>query len=308
MPRCALCALQHRTADHECTTVGCKAPKGSVSIYLVAKCPNCKGPHGARSASCPKKKEAIEKGRNWKGKESMIQKPAPTRTPENQKVPEPEPTPKDADVMERDDGLYASRYAVQDGGCPNAKRAVMEAGLDGVRSGQFDVSSIFGPPSSLPAPALTFRYAFNRETDLEIHPGSQDPGCQVCLGTARNGASQCRGCGRTPMAFQCRHNPMQCHTDWEHLPDACGRDYVCPNDPAMKAPLPVSRAPTPSPVCISDSDTIMSSDFPRLDDAEELYWRSSCKPTWERTQMLYTASWKQQWKGRLTWLSSRSRL
>ena len=96
---------------------------------MVAKCPNYKGPHGARSDSCPKKKEAVEKGRNWKGKESMVQKPAPTPTPDNQRIPEP--TPKDSDIMERDDGLYASMHAIQDGGCPNTERAAMEAGLDG---------------------------------------------------------------------------------------------------------------------------------------------------------------------------------
>ena len=83
MPRCALCAQQHRTADHKCTAEGCKAPMGALCIHLVAKCPNCKGPHGARSDSCPRKKEAIAKAKDWKGKESMIQKPAPTPTPEN---------------------------------------------------------------------------------------------------------------------------------------------------------------------------------------------------------------------------------
>ena len=269
MPRCALCARQHRTIDHECDTVGCKAPKGAVCVHLIAKCPNCKGPHGARSDSCPKKKEALEKGRNWKGKESMVQKPAPTPTPEHQRVPEPAaPEP---DVMERDDGLYDSQHAVQDGGLPSTEREAMEAGLDNFRNGRgfTSLTSLALPASSPPAPPPKYRYAFDQMADLKCHPNGQEKRCHSCLGKAHLGAGQCTGCGRVVKNFDCHHNSRQYHVDWSHLPDPCGRDYTCPNDPAGKE-LPESRAPTPSPVVISDSDTIMTSDLPRLANEEEL--------------------------------------
>ena len=286
MPRFALCAQQHKTADHKCTAEGCKAPKGAMCIYLIAKCPNCTGPHGARSDSCPKKKEAIAKAKGWKGKESMVQKPAPTPPPENQKPLEEAANP---DIMERDDGLYASIHAIQDGGIPEKERAAMEKGLEEFkkvtavdeeakrafeewhanRTQTTSSSSLALPVSSPPAPPPKFRYAFDLIEDLRCHPNSQERRCQVCLGKATMGAGQCTGCGRTVRHFDCHHNNKQCHVDWNHLPDPCGRDYPCPNDPAGKE-LPESRAPTPSPVIISDSDTIMTSDPPRLADEEEL--------------------------------------
>ena len=71
------------------------------------------------------------------------------------------------------------------------------------------------------------------------------------------------------LVTDCHHNSKQCHVEWSHLPDPCGRDYPCPNDPANME-LPESRAPTPSPVIISDSDTIMTSDPLGLADEEEL--------------------------------------
>ena len=80
-PRCALCAGEHRTVDHKCTVNECKAPRGSVCIHLIARCPNCKGPHSARSDQCPKKKEAQQKATGWKGRESVAQGPAPTPPP-----------------------------------------------------------------------------------------------------------------------------------------------------------------------------------------------------------------------------------
>ena len=187
MPRCALCAKLHRTADHECDTVGCKAPKGAVCVHLVAKCPNCKGPHGARSDSCPKKKEALEKERNWKGKESMVQKPAPTPTPEHQKIPEPA-APERVDVMERDNRLYASRHTVEDGGLSSTERKAMEAGLEDFRNGRGFASStsLVLPTSSPPAPPPIFRYAFDQMADLKCHPTDQEKRCQSCLGKAKN--------------------------------------------------------------------------------------------------------------------------
>ena len=78
MPRCALCAEQHCTADHRCPVRDCRAGCGSVCTHLIACCPNFKGPHGARSVQCPKKKEAQEKAKGWRGKKSM---PVPNPTP-----------------------------------------------------------------------------------------------------------------------------------------------------------------------------------------------------------------------------------
>ena len=52
---------------------GCR---GTTCVYLIARCPNCRGPHGARSYQCPKKKEAQERAVGWRGKASMVQLPA----------------------------------------------------------------------------------------------------------------------------------------------------------------------------------------------------------------------------------------
>lgn len=119
MPRCALCAQQHKTADHTCPVQGCRATKGSVCSHLMAKCPNCKGPHGARSDQCPKKKEVQEKAQGWRGKESTVQ---PAATPPGQRTmprtsqapcSTPPPPPSAApEAMVRDDGVYESRWAI----------------------------------------------------------------------------------------------------------------------------------------------------------------------------------------------------
>ena len=69
-PRCALCAANHRTEEHKCSVTDCRAGQGAVCIHLIAKCPNCRGPYGARSDQCPKKKEALEKAKDWRGKEA----------------------------------------------------------------------------------------------------------------------------------------------------------------------------------------------------------------------------------------------
>ena len=64
-PRCALCAAEHRTELHKCPVRDCAAARGSACIHVIASCPNCKGPHGARSSQCPKKKEAQEAAKKW---------------------------------------------------------------------------------------------------------------------------------------------------------------------------------------------------------------------------------------------------
>ena len=116
----------------------------------------------ARSDSCPKKKEAVVKGRNWKGIESMVQKPAPTPTTENQKIPEPISN----DLIARDDGLYARKNATQDRGILDVEREAMERGLDSFRAS----SSLVLPVSSPLAPAPRFQYAFDQIADLKSTP------------------------------------------------------------------------------------------------------------------------------------------
>ena len=74
-PRCALCAEQHRTEHHKCPVEGCMATRGAACVHVIAKCPNCKGPHGARSAQCPNKKEAQEAPKKWKGKAAALSRP-----------------------------------------------------------------------------------------------------------------------------------------------------------------------------------------------------------------------------------------
>ena len=80
-PKCVFCTQQHKMADLSCPVQGCRVTRGSVYSHLIAKCPNCKGPHGARSGQCPKKEEAQDKAQGWRGKGSMVQPPAPTPTP-----------------------------------------------------------------------------------------------------------------------------------------------------------------------------------------------------------------------------------
>ena len=59
-PRCALCAADHRTELHKCPVRDCAAARGSACVHVIARCPNCKGPHAARSSQCPKKMDAQE--------------------------------------------------------------------------------------------------------------------------------------------------------------------------------------------------------------------------------------------------------
>ena len=89
--QCALYTGEHRTMDHRCTVNECKVPRGSVCIHLIARCPNCKGPHGTRSDQCHKKKEAQQKAMGWKGREPVAQGPATPRTPTARHRPPPPP-------------------------------------------------------------------------------------------------------------------------------------------------------------------------------------------------------------------------
>ena len=164
MARCSLCAGLHRTADHKCSIKDCKASRGLVCTHLIAKCANCKGPHSARSDQCPKKKEALEQAKGWRGKASMVQPAAPTPIPENQRTRAVlEVAEALQDIMERDDGLYASKHAVQDRGArtipdsqpfqdsppSTVEREAMERGLSLIRRREQSNelrTKIFGQP------------------------------------------------------------------------------------------------------------------------------------------------------------------
>lgn len=63
LPRCALCAAGHRKSEHRCDVADCAAGKGMACVHVIAKCPNCRGPHRAESSQCPKKQEAQTRGR-----------------------------------------------------------------------------------------------------------------------------------------------------------------------------------------------------------------------------------------------------
>ena len=130
------------------------------------------------------------------------------------------------------------------------------------------ISSENAPPSSPPTPPPKYRYAYSLERDLSRDPASQHEKCPTCRGDPDDNPFLCKGCSRQSMRFKCRFKNMY-HLGFEHLPHPCGYRYLCPNDPAQIS-LPESRAPTPSPVIISDSDTAMTSGLGMPDDDEEL--------------------------------------
>ena len=62
-PPCGYCSGYHRTSDHKCDVVGCKAKPGSLCGHTLEKCPNCKGNHIAFSNRSVKKAEAARAAR-----------------------------------------------------------------------------------------------------------------------------------------------------------------------------------------------------------------------------------------------------
>ena len=111
-PRSALYAEEHRTEHHKCPVEGCMATRGSACVHVIAKCPNCKGPHGARSAQCPNRKEAQEAAKKWKGKTATLSRPPePLTQPSTQlstgnteamETPSPSPPPESQGDKARD--------------------------------------------------------------------------------------------------------------------------------------------------------------------------------------------------------------
>ena len=99
MVRCMLCAGTHKTEDHECDVVGCKARKGQNCTHNNDKCANCKGNHIAKSNVCPKKQEAIQKAKeertNWR-----------ERVRGGKNIPQSQEVPK-----EKEDGAPATEEA-----------------------------------------------------------------------------------------------------------------------------------------------------------------------------------------------------
>ena len=91
--RCTLCATTHRTDEHACPVFQCEAPKGTVCVHTIAKCPNCRGPHEARSVYCPKGAKDIEKAKTWKGRASTVQPlhPPPRHRNSGRRSPRPDP-------------------------------------------------------------------------------------------------------------------------------------------------------------------------------------------------------------------------
>ena len=89
-PRCAICAKEHATRDHQCSVEGCRMGRGRMCPHTTAKCANCGGPYGARADACAAKRIAQHAARGWRS-------PPPHRR-ERRRAPEEE-TP-DAEVGE----------------------------------------------------------------------------------------------------------------------------------------------------------------------------------------------------------------
>lgn len=256
-PKCALCAGPHRTDSHRCSTVGCRAGIGLVCIHLISKCPNCKGPHGAKSDQCPKKQEAIEKGRGWRGKESGVQTAASNPTIlDNQTAHEDtvESSGPAADIMQRDDGVYESKWAVQGNEditpenlatrkiIPNSKeRESMERGLEAFRKAHPSPTKHSKiPPPPPPPPSAT------------IETVSGPSRCGQCNNKGWP-AIQCTGCGR------------QKTEPYKSCTVSAGTRCLSPDMCAAQVSLPDSRPPSPS-----QQPEIMMSDAGHMADEEEL--------------------------------------
>ena len=64
-PKCALCAKDHLTTDHQCPVEGYKMGKGYPCPHGTAKCANCGEAHGAQADACAAKREARLSARGW---------------------------------------------------------------------------------------------------------------------------------------------------------------------------------------------------------------------------------------------------
>jgi hypothetical protein len=89
MVRCMLCMGAHKTEEHQCDVVGCKAKKGQNCNHNVNKYANCKGEHIAKSNECPKKRKAIAKAQDertsWKDQSRARTNEGSRQQPEKEK-------------------------------------------------------------------------------------------------------------------------------------------------------------------------------------------------------------------------------
>jgi hypothetical protein len=56
-----LCEGTHKTEEHQCDVVRCKAKSGQNCNHNANKCANCNGGHIVESNECPKKRAALAK-------------------------------------------------------------------------------------------------------------------------------------------------------------------------------------------------------------------------------------------------------
>jgi hypothetical protein len=96
-PRCAICAKGHRTNQHVCQVVGCGA--GKECAHDDTKCANCRGAHMATSATCPKRKEAIERAKKDR-LEGRRRTPLQPRAEPLQEVPDSQETAASQRIVE----------------------------------------------------------------------------------------------------------------------------------------------------------------------------------------------------------------
>jgi len=63
VPRCVMCAGEHRAFLHMCEVAKCGRTGGRACMHSRARCPNCGGPHFAQDRRCRAKREAIATAR-----------------------------------------------------------------------------------------------------------------------------------------------------------------------------------------------------------------------------------------------------
>jgi hypothetical protein len=59
--QCMGCAGKHKTEDHQCDVMGCKAKQSQNCIHNNNKCANCQGNHITKCNACPKKQEELQR-------------------------------------------------------------------------------------------------------------------------------------------------------------------------------------------------------------------------------------------------------
>jgi hypothetical protein len=96
--RCNYCAQRHRTDDHQCDVIGCRAGQGQLCMHVDVKCPNCKGNHLGMSRQCEAKQAATAAGRGWRPVNREHQQERVAEDPGSMEV---EPTASTDDAIEQ---------------------------------------------------------------------------------------------------------------------------------------------------------------------------------------------------------------